>query len=89
EPQEILEITLLAALQVRYPADKLNVCLLDDGGTVGRRNSEDPERASSSQERYDTLKAMCERIGATSLTREKTNHAKAGNINAALEKTHG
>ncbi|MDP2546493.1 UDP-forming cellulose synthase catalytic subunit [Oceanobacter sp. 4_MG-2023] len=89
EPQEMLEITLLAALQVRYPADKLNVCLLDDGGTVGRRNSEDPERASSSQERYDTLKAMCERIGATYLTREKNNHAKAGNINAALEKTNG
>jgi len=89
EPQEMLEITLLAALQVDYPQDKLNVCLLDDGGTLGRRNSDDPERARSSQERYDELTAMCERIGATYLTREKNNHAKAGNVNAALEKTNG
>ena len=89
EPQEMLEITLLAALQVDYPKDKLNVCLLDDGGTLGRRNSDDPERARSSQERYDELTAMCERIGATYLTREKNNHAKAGNVNAALEKTNG
>ncbi len=89
EPQDMLEITLLAALQVDYPKDKLNVCLLDDGGTVGRRNSDDPERAKSSLERYLTLKAMCERIGATYLTREKNNHAKAGNVNAALEKTNG
>lgn len=89
EPQEMLEITLLAALQVEYPKDKLNVCLLDDGGTEGRRNSDDPERARTSLERHLALKAMCERIGATYLTRIKNNHAKAGNINAALEKTDG
>lgn len=89
EPREMLEITLLAALQVDYPKDKLNVCLLDDGGTVGRRNSDDPERARTSLERYLELKEMCESIGATYLTREKNNHAKAGNVNAALEKTNG
>lgn len=89
EPQEMLEITLLAALQVDYPKDKLNVCLLDDGGTEGRRNSDDPERARTSLERHLALKAMCEALGATYLTRIQNNHAKAGNINAALEKTDG
>ena len=89
EPQEMLEITIIAALQIDYPKDKLNVCLCDDGGTVARRNSDDPERRRTSQERHDTLKAMCERLGATYLTREKNNHAKAGNVNAALANTNG
>lgn len=89
EPEEMLEITLLAALDIDYPKDKLNVCLCDDGGTLGRRNSDDPERSRSSWERYNALTAMCERIGATYLTREKNNHAKAGNVNAALANTNG
>jgi cellulose synthase (UDP-forming) len=89
EPEEMLEVTLIAALQIDYPKEKLNVCLCDDGGTLGRRNSDDPERRRSSQERFEQLTALCEKLGATYLTREKNNHAKAGNVNAALANTSG
>lgn len=89
EPAEMLTVTLLAALQIRYPADKLRVYLLDDGGTVAKRNDADPARASAAWLRHLELQALCERTGARYLTRERNEHAKAGNINAALKHTHG
>ena len=85
EPQDMLEITLLAALQMRYPRHLLRVCLLDDGGTVQKRNDTNAEKANEAHARYDDLKAMCERIGASYITRERNLHAKAGNINSAFE----
>ena len=89
EPPEMLEVTLLAALQVRYPREKLRVYLLDDGGTAQKRNDPDPERAAAAWERHQILRALCERIGAHYLTREKNEYAKAGNVNSALKVTHG
>ena len=89
EPPDMLEVTLLAALQVRYPQEKLRVYLLDDGGTAEKRNDPAPERAAAALLRHQTLRALCERIGAHYLTREKNEHAKAGNVNAALKVTHG
>jgi cellulose synthase (UDP-forming) len=89
EDPEMLEITLMAALQVRYPKDKLRVCLLDDGGTVNKRNDKDPQKKAAAWHRFYELQALCERLGAVYLTRELNNHAKAGNINAALDKTDG
>ncbi len=38
EEKEILEVTLLAALAIDYPSDKLNVYICDDGGTDQRCN---------------------------------------------------
>lgn len=89
EPPDMLEVTLLAALQVRYPKDKLRVYLLDDGGTTQKRNDAVPERAAAALLRHQTLRALCERIGAHYLTREQNEHAKAGNLNSALKLTHG
>ena len=89
EPAEMLEVTLLGALQVRYPKEKLRVYLLDDGGTAEKRNDPDPERAAAALLRHQTLRALCERIGVHYLTREKNEHAKAGNVNAALKVTQG
>ncbi len=89
ESPEILEVTLSAAVQIRYPQERLRVYLLDDGGTVEKRNAPDAEEAAAALQRHLMLRAMCERLGATYLTRERNEHAKAGNINAALQAVNG
>lgn len=82
EDAELLELTLLAATQIRYPAHKFKVYLCDDGGTVQRRNR--PDISEQSWQRYHELNALCEKTGAIYVTREKNEHAKAGNLNSAL-----
>ncbi|HRX73933.1 MAG: UDP-forming cellulose synthase catalytic subunit [Hyphomonas sp.] len=89
EPDDLLEVTLAAAMNISYPAGRVKVYLLDDGGTQAKRNQADPAKAAEAQARHERLQIMCERLGAHYLTREKNEHAKAGNINAALEKTDG
>lgn len=83
EDPEMLEITLLAATQIRYPKHRFKVYLCDDGGTVQRRNR--PDISEQSWKRYHELNALCERVGAIYVTREKNLHAKAGNLNSALQ----
>ena len=83
EDPELLELTLLAATQIRYPRHRYKVYLCDDGSTVQRRNR--PDIAAQSWERYHTLQALCERVGAIYVTRERNEHAKAGNLNTALK----
>jgi cellulose synthase (UDP-forming) len=39
--------------------------------------------------RRSDVQAMCEELGVGYLTRDSNEHAKAGNINAALTRTHG
>ncbi len=87
EDPEMLETTLLAATQIRYPQTRFKVYLCDDGGTVQRRNRADI--SAQSWARFHELNALCERVGAHYLTREKNLHAKAGNINSALEHCTG
>lgn len=87
EDAELLEVTLIAALQIDYPADKLHVHLLDDGGTVQKRNDEDPVKAAEAERRHRELKRMCAELGAHYHTRERNEHAKAGNVNSAFENT--
>lgn len=41
EDPDMLETTLLAATQIRYPKQRFKVWLCDDGGTVQRRNRAD------------------------------------------------
>lgn len=83
ESPDLLELTLMAATQVNYPRERLSVYLCDDGGTVQRRNA--PATADQALERHHALKMLCERLGATYVTRERNEHAKAGNVNAALQ----
>ncbi|MGB9670391.1 MAG: UDP-forming cellulose synthase catalytic subunit [Halothiobacillaceae bacterium] len=83
EDPELLELTLLAATQIDYPKTRFKVYLCDDGGSVQRRNR--PDVSAQAWERYHTLNALCERVGAIYVTREKNLHAKAGNINSALQ----
>jgi len=89
EPVELLRTTLLACKNIRYPENKVNIYLLDDGGTVQRRQDENPRRAAAAEFRHQQFKSLCEDVGVQYLTRERNEHAKAGNINAALEQVNG
>ena len=87
ESEDIVQLTVTAAMQVDYPRDKFNVYILDDGSTEARRNA--PATATAAWERYYRLRRIARDLGARYLTREGNDHAKAGNINHALTKITG
>lgn len=89
EEPELLETTLAAAVCIDYPRDKLRVYLLDDGGTDQKLAHSNPDQAAAAKERRETLTALCERLQVTYMTRPRNEHAKAGNINHAFQKTSG
>ncbi len=95
----VLETTLMAAVQIDYPADKLNVYLCDDGGTEQRCNWPYPAEDESdydaklakavqmrekARRRRKELQELCREIGCHYVTRARNEHAKAGNLNNAL-----
>ena len=84
EDRDLLARTLAAAKAIEYPPDKLNVYLLDDGGTEQKRNSDRIEAASAAQHRHDDLQRLCADLGVRYLTRARNEHAKAGNLNNGL-----
>jgi cellulose synthase (UDP-forming) len=69
EPLELVRSTVLAALNIDWPAGKLNVYLLDDG----RRNE---------------FRVFADQAGIRYIARDNNLHAKAGNINHALQYLH-
>ena len=69
EPLDVVRFTVLAALNMDWPAEKLKVYLLDDG-------------------RREEFREFARQAGAGYLTREDNQAAKAGNLNAALERVH-
>lgn len=75
EDVEIVRKTALAAMALDYPAEKKRVYVLDDGRKFLERRQE--------------LQKMCDEVGCTMLTRDDNEHAKAGNINAAMRRTGG
>ena len=89
EDASLLASTLAAAKSMDYPAGKLNIYLLDDGGTDAKVNNKDARIALPAQRRRAALKELCSRLEVGYLTRAKNEHAKAGNMNAALEHTSG
>ena len=84
EDETILATTLAAARLIDYPADRLTVWLLDDGGTDQKRSDPNPAKAAEAQERHVALQALCERLGCRYVTRARNLHAKAGNLNNGL-----
>jgi tetratricopeptide (TPR) repeat protein/cellulose synthase/poly-beta-1,6-N-acetylglucosamine synthase-like glycosyltransferase len=84
EDPDLLRTTLQACMRMDYPH---RTFLCDDGGTDARVN--DPEKGPPSRERQAKLKAICDELGATYVTRPDNRHAKAGNLNFAFEKTDG
>jgi len=89
EDPELVRSTIIAATQMRYPADKLRVYVLDDGGTRQMMSDPGAVRAAQARQRADKIQALASQFGASYLTRERNEHAKAGNLNAALAKTSG
>jgi cellulose synthase (UDP-forming) len=89
EAPALVESTLIAACQMDYPAAKLTVYLLDDGGTTQKCNDVDPLRAATARARQLAMRELCRDTGAVYLTREHNEAAKAGNINSALPRSHG
>ena len=90
EDIQILGLTLAAARNLDYPTDKLNVFMLDDGGTDFRcfEHKDEKVRAEAIIRRRD-FSAFCDELGVKYLTRAKNEHAKAGNMNEALKTTNG
>ncbi|TLD70733.1 UDP-forming cellulose synthase catalytic subunit [Phragmitibacter flavus] len=88
EAPDLIAITLVAARQMRYDGI-VNVYLLDDGGTDAKCNQKDLLLAEEAKNRRAELTALCQRLGATYLTRERNEHAKAGNLNIGLTNTNG
>ncbi len=89
EPYEMIEVTLQAARQVRYPEGYVSIYLLDDGGTQDKLESKDPEIAITARIRSMSMKKLCQRLKVGYLSRENNDDHKAGNINAALTRTNG
>lgn len=89
EPTEMLKITLAAAKNMVYPADRRTVVLCDDGGTDQRCNSSDPKLAATARARRAELQALCAELGVKYATRARNEHAKAGNMSAALADLSG
>ena len=87
ESEDIVRLTALAATQIDYPRDKLHIYVLDDGGTLARRN--DPEKSDEAWKRRYQLKEMARQLGVEYLSRESNRSAKAGNINHALGNSSG
>jgi len=89
EPEEIIETTLIASLQIDYPEDKIRVHLLDDGGTDQKCNDKDPDKAAEARARRVHLQGLCRKLGVDYRTRARNEHAKAGNLNEAFHETSG
>jgi cellulose synthase (UDP-forming) len=84
EDRDLLARTLAAAKAIDYPAEKLTIFLLDDGGTEQKRDSDRFEEATAAQHRHADLQILCSELGVRYLTRARNEHAKAGNLNNGL-----
>ncbi|MEG3753138.1 UDP-forming cellulose synthase catalytic subunit [Psychromonas arctica] len=89
ESEDLLEVTIRAAMMLDYPTEKLKIHLLDDGGTDQKVFQENAVAGQQALTRRKTLQALCQSLGAEYHTREKNEHAKAGNINSALLNMNG
>lgn len=89
ESIDILAPTLAAAKRMYYAPGKLNVFLLDDGGTDQKVQSDDPSVAGRAIKRRETMQLLCAELGVRYLAREANTHAKAGNLNNGLAHSEG
>lgn len=89
EGMDVVRPTLLGAMMVDYPKDKVNVYVLDDGAPRAANPKTPADQAIELEVRATKLKALCAQFGATYLTRPDNSHAKSGNLNSALKQTEG
>ncbi|MDI7862111.1 UDP-forming cellulose synthase catalytic subunit [Rhizobiaceae bacterium n13] len=85
EDPALLANTLAAAKGMDYPADRLEVWLLDDGGTAQKRNSDKLLEAQAATMRHRELQTLCADLDVHYLTRDRNEHAKAGNLNNGMK----
>jgi len=85
----LLANTLSAAKAMDYPAGKLSVWLLDDGGTDQKCRSANVLESRVAISRRNELEALCQELGVTYITRAQNVHAKAGNLNNGLAHSEG
>ncbi|WP_282568249.1 UDP-forming cellulose synthase catalytic subunit [Bosea sp. AAP35] len=89
EERDLVASTLAAIKGLDYPAEKLRVYLLDDGGTDEKVYSIDPSAAAAARQRRASMQQLCADLDVTYLTRERNLHAKAGNLNNGLAHSDG
>ncbi len=89
EDINLLANTLASAKTMDYPADKLKVWLLDDGGTLQKRSSTKVLESQAAIARHNELQQLCQELDVKYLTRERNEHAKAGNLNNGLQHSNG
>src|SRR5579864_1654273 len=70
EPLSVVQNTVLGALSIDYPLDKLKIYILDDG-------------------KREEFRDFAEALGVGYITRDNNEHAKAGNLNHAMQVTDG
>jgi cellulose synthase (UDP-forming) len=84
EDPALVETTVIAATQLRYPTSRYRVYILDDGGT-GAKCAKPGNAGAAARARAAELRRVAATYGATYLTRPDNLRAKAGNINHALQ----
>jgi cellulose synthase (UDP-forming) len=89
EDSHLLANTLAAAKAMDYPAEKLTVWLLDDGGTLQKRTSANLLESQTAKSRHQELQTLCADLDVKYLTRDRNEHAKAGNLNNGMEHSQG
>ena len=89
EESGLLANTLAAACAMDYPADKIDIWLLDDGGTLQKRQSNVLVEAQTAKARHVELQQLCADLGVNYLTRDRNEHAKAGNLNNGMRHSKG
>jgi cellulose synthase (UDP-forming) len=87
EAENIVRMTATAATQIDYPKEKLNIYILDDGGTHAKRQAK--QGADKAWVRHYCLRGLAQELGIHYITRETNQKAKAGNINHALQYSNG
>jgi cellulose synthase (UDP-forming) len=89
EDDDILFTTVSAAKNLDYPTQRLNIYLLDDGGTDQKCNSDDADEREAALQRRERLQEFCKELGVHYITREKNEMAKAGNLNNGMAHSTG
>ena len=84
EPVDMVFTTVVACTQLDYPLEKLNIYVLDDGGTREKLTHSDRRVSEKATHRSRRLREMAGRLGVHYSTRNENVSAKAGNINASL-----
>ena len=67
EDPELLAMTVIAAVDLDYPKEKLTVWLLDDGGTDQKCNQDNAKKAKEAQERRVELTGARRRTRAPNI----------------------